>query len=118
VLVVEDEDVLRRAVAKMLHNAGSQVLEAADGSSAIDLLRTVVDRIDLILLDMTLPGASSAEVVAVAAETRPDIKVILTSAYNEQMLTPFLNASNVQGFIRKPFRFGDLLKTLRRAAPA
>src|SRR6185436_12037513 len=69
VLVVEDEDALRRPVAKMLRDAGFQVVEATDGSSAIDLLRTAVDKIDLILLDMTIPGASSAEVITEAART-------------------------------------------------
>jgi two-component system cell cycle sensor histidine kinase/response regulator CckA len=118
VLIVEDEDALRLPVAKMLRNAGFQVVEAADGSSAIDLLRAAVDKIDLILLDITIPGASSAEVVAEAARTRPDIRVILTSAYSQEMLTAPLSASQVRAFIRKPFQFGDLVTTLRRAASA
>jgi signal transduction histidine kinase/CheY-like chemotaxis protein len=118
ILIVEDEDALRRPVAKMLRSAGFQILEAADGSSAIDLLRAAVDKIDMILLDLTIPGASSAEVVAEAARTRPDIRVILTSAYCQEMLTAPLSAAQVRGFIRKPFQVGDLVKTLRRAASA
>ena len=98
----------------MLRNSGHKVLEAADGSSAINLVRSNPGMIDLILLDLTIPGASSQEVIAEAVQTRPDIKVILTSAYSEQMITGPINAPQVGGFIRKPFQIGELLKTLRR----
>ena len=115
VLVVEDEDPLRRAVAKMLRQRGFEVLEAADGSVAINLLRANRGKIDVILLDMTIPGASSREVVAEGANVRADIRVVLTSAYSEEMLTPLMSASQIRGFIRKPFQFVDLAQTLRNA---
>ena len=118
VLVVEDEAPLRQAVVKMLRTSGFVVLEANDGSAAIDLLRANADKIDVVLLDMTIPGASGAQVVAEAARTQPEIRVILTSAYSPEMLTATLSASQVRGFIRKPFQVGDLVKTLRRAASA
>ena len=71
VLIVEDEGPLRQAVTKMLRNTGFEVFDVADGSSAIDLLRANGGNIDLILLDMTIPGAPSSEVVAEAAKVRP-----------------------------------------------
>jgi PAS domain S-box-containing protein len=117
VLVVEDEDTLRRAVVKMLRKMGFEVLEAANGSAAIDLLRANGGKIDVILLDMTIPGASSHEVVAEAAQARTDIKVILTSAYSQEMLTHAVSASQIRGFIRKPFQFGDLVNTLQKTLP-
>jgi two-component system cell cycle sensor histidine kinase/response regulator CckA len=113
VLVVEDEDLLRQAVAKMLRRKGFEVLEAANGSTAIDLLRANSDRIDAILLDVTLPGRSSGEVVAEASRLRPDLKVILTSAYSEEMARATLSAPQVCGFVRKPFQLGDLVQSLR-----
>jgi PAS domain S-box-containing protein len=116
VLVAEDEDPLRQAVVRMLRRAGFAVLEAADGTAAIDILRANAGRIDVILLDMTMPGASSHEVIAKAAQLRPDIRVILTSAYSREMLTPPISASQICGFIRKPYRLGDLVQTLRKAA--
>ena len=61
---MEDEGPLRQAVTKMLRNTGFEVFEVADGSSAIDLLRANGGNIDLILLDMTIPGVPSSEVVA------------------------------------------------------
>jgi PAS domain S-box-containing protein len=118
VLVVEDEDPLRRAVVRMLHHAGFAVLEAADGGSAIDLVRAHASEIDVILLDMTIPGASSHDVVTAAVQSRPDIRVILTSAYSQEMLTPPMRAPQIHGFIRKPYQFGHLVQTLRKASSA
>jgi PAS domain S-box-containing protein len=116
VLVVEDEDPLRLAVVKMLRKTGFAVFEAANGSTAINLLRANRGKIDVILLDMSIPGASSREVVAEAAQTRPDIRVVLTSAYSQEMLKPPMNASQIHSFIRKPFQFADLVETLRSAS--
>jgi signal transduction histidine kinase/ligand-binding sensor domain-containing protein/CheY-like chemotaxis protein len=116
VLVVEDEDPLRQAVVRMLRKKGFAVLEVADGAAAIDLLRTNGSKIDAILLDMTIPGASSQEVVAEAAQVRPNIRVILTSAYSQEMLTPFMSASQIHEFIRKPYQLRDLVQILRKAS--
>ena len=63
ILVVEDEDTLRLAVSKMLRKNGFTVLEAADGETGIDLLRASTREIDVALLDLTLPGMSSREVL-------------------------------------------------------
>ena len=118
VLVVEDEDVLRHAVVKMLRRKGFEVLEASNGSAAIELLRANVGKIDVILLDMTIPGATSYEVVAEAAQARPDATIVLTSAYSQEMLTLPMSAPQIWGFIRKPYRLEDLVQKLRSASLA
>jgi PAS domain S-box-containing protein len=118
VLVVEDEGPLRQAVVKTLRKTGFEVFEAPDGSVAIDLLRANADKIDLILLDMTIPGASSSQVASEVARVRSDIRVILTSAYSQEMLTVPLSTTQIYGFVRKPFQLGDLVNTLRRASSA
>ena len=110
ILIVEDEDPLRQAVAKMLRNNRFEVIEAGDGSAAIDLLH--MRSFDLILLDLTLPGASSREILAEAAQTQPQAKVILTSAYGPEILKHRVDAP-MGSFIRKPFQLADLLKTIR-----
>jgi PAS domain S-box-containing protein len=113
ILVVEDEDLLRQGIVKMLRKSGFEVFEAAEGASAIKLLRGDGAKIDVVLLDMTMPGASSHEIVAEAVKVKPDIKVILTSAYSQEMFANSMNAPQIHSFIRKPFQFEDLLKTLR-----
>ena len=114
VLVVEDEEQLRLAVTKMLGKSGLQTFEAGDGSTAIDLLRARGGEIDLILLDLTIPGCSSREVIAQAALAGSDkMKVILTSAYSAEVAKPMMDAPLVCGFIRKPFELGELVQRVR-----
>ena len=114
VLIVEDELPLWEAVAKMLRNAASRCSRRAMGLPPSVFL-CERGRIDAILLDMTIPGASSPEVVAEAVNVRPEIRVILTSAYSEETMTSAISAPQVRAFIRKPFQFEDLVKTLRRS---
>jgi DNA-binding NtrC family response regulator len=115
VLVVEDEHPLRMALTKMLEKAGFGILGADNGSDAIELLREKGNQIDVILLDMTIPGAPSHEVLATAVQFRPNTKVILTSAYSEEVAKARVNGPQICGFMRKPFRFPILLKALREA---
>ena len=118
ILVVEDEDLLREAIAKMLRKAGFESYEAADGSAAIELLRARGASIDLILLDLTIPGASGQEVVTQAVKMRPDVRVVLTSAYGREMIAASMKSPPVRDFIRKPFRIEDLVSTLRKTLSA
>jgi PAS domain S-box-containing protein len=115
VLIVEDEDALRQATVKMLRRTGFEVLEAADGASAIARLRTDGDRVDIMLLDLTIPGASHREVIAEAAKAKLNIGVILTSAYSAEAIAGEISPLPIHGFIRKPFQFADLLNALRNA---
>jgi CheY-like chemotaxis protein len=112
VLIVEDEDALRQAMVKVLRGNGAEVLEAANGPTAIDLLRQHSVNIDVILLDLTIPGASAQEVLTEAARAKPNSKVLLTSAYSEEKAAG-MSGPNIRGFIRKPFSLVDLIQTLR-----
>jgi PAS domain S-box-containing protein len=113
-LVVEDEDALRFAISKLLHKNGFDVIEAPDGSYALELLRERND-IDVMLLDLTLPGASSRDVFNEAQRIRPDLKVVVTSAYGRETVDSFFDGARIERFIRKPFEFADLIGLLQNA---
>ena len=115
VLIVEDEASLRLAVSKILSKSGFTVFEAGDGSKAVELLRSRAAEIDLLFLDMTIPGTPSHEVMAEAIQARPDMKVILTSAYSEEMVKETLADPQVDGFVRKPFRLSTVEGAVRNA---
>ena len=108
VLVIEDEDALRAAVSNLLRKSGYFVVEAGDGSTGLDLLRRHQHEVSAILLDVTLPGMSSQEIFRQARQLRPDLKVILTSAYSEERVTSLFAGAKFDGFIRKPYRLADL----------
>jgi PAS domain S-box-containing protein len=114
ILLVEDEDPLRRAAATMLRKAGYAVIEARDGSAALERVRTEKGPIDLLLLDVTLPGAPSSEVLEQTRRLRPETKVIVTSAHNEEMAAAALHG-RFESFIRKPYRLHDLEGLIEQA---
>ncbi len=118
VLVVEDESVLRLAVSKMLRKSGYRVIEAIDGSSALDLIRTHKVEIDVMLLDATLPGVSSREVLEEARHMRANLEVILTSAYSRETVDASFAGLRVAKFIRKPFQFDQLMRLLQQTLSA
>lgn len=110
-LIVEDEESLRVPVAHLLRRRGFRVIEAADGSAAIEALRDD-GRVDAVLLDLTLPGITGRDVVAEAARIRPDLKIVLTSAYGQQAAGEALDAPQVKAFIRKPYEVRELTRLL------
>jgi two-component system, cell cycle sensor histidine kinase and response regulator CckA len=90
-------------------------MEAQDGSVAMDLVRTHSDKIDVILLDVTLPGLPSREIFREAQHMRANLKVVLTSAYDRKTLDAIFPGLRITQFIRKPFQLDELVGTLRDA---
>lgn len=111
VMIVDDEEGLRLAIAQLLRRDGFRVVEASDGSSAIELLQSQGQDIDTILLDLTLPGLPSDKVVKEAARIRPDVRIFLTSAYSHESAAGF-TAPQIKGFVRKPYAIRDLVRML------
>ena len=118
VLVVEDEGSLRVAVSKVLRMNGFSVLEAEDGTTALNLIREYKDAIAVVLLDITLPGAPSRDVFAEARRVRPDMRVIVTSAYGQNTVDASFTGLRVDSFIRKPYQLANLISLLRRVLSA
>jgi PAS domain S-box-containing protein len=118
ILVVEDELPLLIAVSKMLQRRGFSVNQASDGSSALEQLRAHKGQLDTLLLDVTLPGVSSREVLLEAQLLRPELQVILTSAYGEESVAASFSGLKFAHFIRKPFAIDDLVSLLRETPSA
>ena len=110
---MQDENTLREAVARMLRKAGFTVIETGDGAVAIGLLAAAGSKIDAVVLDVTIPGASSRAVAAAAVQARQDIKLVLTSAHGEETVRAAGFGAQAYDFIRKPFAIATLIETLR-----
>ena len=76
------------------------------------MLGTHKGQIDGVLLDVTLPGNYILEVFYKIHDTRPDLKVIVTSAYSKETVDAFFTGLRIDHFIRKPFQLGDLTRLL------
>jgi two-component system, cell cycle sensor histidine kinase and response regulator CckA len=122
VLLVEDEETLRLAVSMSLQKNGFKVVAAADGYTALDLFRARAADIDIVLLDVTLPGLSGPEVFREVRQIKPEAKIVVTSAYNRDRISAdFASADEDEEpsfhFIRKPYRISDLVRNLRESIP-
>jgi CheY-like chemotaxis protein len=113
VLVVEDEEALRIAVSKMLRRKGYTVIEAADGQTGIDRFRASASKIEVVLLDLTLPGISGGEVLGELRRIQPNLKVILTSAYSRDWLQNTVGGQQPWFYLRKPYPFSELTGLIR-----
>jgi signal transduction histidine kinase len=115
VLVVEDEDPLRIAISKMLRRKGFTVIEAANGKTGVDLFRASAQEIDVVLLDLTLPGLSGREVLSELRRVLPNVNVIVTSAYSQEQAQTALGGQQPWFYIRKPYQFNELTGLVRKS---
>ncbi len=83
VLLVEDDDTLRRAANRILTRLGFSVLDAKDGMDAVEVFRRHKDTVRLVLCDLTMPNMDGWETWAALRQLSPAIPVILTSGYDE-----------------------------------
>jgi signal transduction histidine kinase/ActR/RegA family two-component response regulator len=113
ILVVEDEEMVRRIARRALEEFGYEVVEAADGQAALDLLAGPSEPPDLILCDIVMPGLSGPELGAALAERVPGVRVLYMSGYpgSDVKLRQLVLPS--APFIQKPFGAADLAAKVR-----
>ena len=103
VLLVEDEDAVRKVVRRMLENQGYRVIVAEDGPTALRLAASHKGQIDLVVSDSVMPGMGGAEVVTRLQELHPGMKALFMSGHtDDQLLRSGISAATVK-FIQKPF---------------
>ncbi len=110
VLVVEDNRIVKSFIKRILLRNGFQTVIAGDGQEAAELYRKEWKKIDLVVLDMTMPRLSGKDALVLMKETNPSIKVLLTSGYLFSNLEDPLLAKCQ--FLHKPFTENDLLLQL------
>jgi len=103
ILVVDDEPLVRMVAERFLRRGGYTVVTADGGDAALEILHRRGAEIDLVLLDLTMPGKRGPQVVAALRAFLPELPVLITSGYSEQSVTGTAWAQAVQGFLAKPF---------------
>ena len=107
-LLVDDDEMVRGVTRAALERMGCRVLTAKDGVDGLDLFRRHLKEVDLVILDMTMPRMSGEETFQQMRRLKPEVKVLLTSGYNEQDATNRFTGKGLAGFIQKPFAPSDL----------
>ena len=114
VIVVDDEPQVRRLLARMLGEIGFTVTVAACGTEALSLM---VDRTDLVVLDMRLPDLSGPDVARLVRRRWPDVPILFISAYPEPVLRDPSAEELADGFLAKPFTQEQLAGSVDRLVP-
>ncbi|MDJ0764448.1 MAG: ATP-binding protein [Myxococcota bacterium] len=115
VLVVEDEEAVRRLICKILDKQGYQVIEADTTDDAVVLAAHHPSRIHLLLTDIVMPGMNGKELYERVATLRPDIKVLYMSGYTDDVIAHHGILDDGVRFVQKPFSVEGLTKKVRNA---
>ena len=118
ILVVDDDPVVRRLACDILEAQGHEVLTAADGLEAVAAYRARTGPIHLVILDMIMPHLDGVQAFEALRLLDPDVRVVISSGFSHEDRTDELLRSGVFGFLKKPYRAGDLIRTVREAAIA
>ena len=110
VLVVDDEESVRNIAKIMLERHGFTVMTALDGRDGVRVFRENVDRIDAVILDMTMPHMGGEEAFAQIQQIKPGTQVILASGYTEQDATHRFSGRGLAGFVHKPFQMAEFVQ--------
>ena len=113
ILVIDDEDVVRRTAANALAQFGYRVLLAEDGPEGIEQLRRHADSVALIVLDLTMPKMSGEEAARFLHASAPGAPIIISSGYDEGEVRRHLTSHAIAGYIRKPYRADQLAAKIR-----
>ncbi len=112
ILVVDDDDMVRRAAHATLAQIGYNVVEARDGATAIQLLKARPDRFAAVLLDLVMPGMTGSQTFRGLAAIRPDLPVIVCTAYAADAHIDTDVKRRIAGLIQKPFSSQRLERAL------
>ncbi len=108
VLIVDDEEIVLDVGKRLLNMLGYDVIEATDGKTAIAIYKDRHKRIDLVILDVIMPGIGGGEVFDAIKSINPDAKILLSSGYNMDGRVAEIMKRGSSGFIQKPFSLKDL----------
>jgi two-component system, cell cycle sensor histidine kinase and response regulator CckA len=113
-LVVDDEEMVRRLAARMLVTLGYRALEARDGHQAVQVLQRNAQRIDAVLTDVAMPGLGGRQLGETIARCWPQIRVLYMSGFPAQRTVSGGVIEPTDPFLQKPFTEEQLGRKVRK----
>ena len=114
VLIIDDEEPVREAVADILELEGVQSMAAANGFEGVALYQENRTNIDVVLLDLSMPGLSGEETLSELHRIDPNVQVVLSSGYSELDARHRFEQIGIAGFIQKPYDLDTFVAEIRR----
>jgi PAS domain S-box-containing protein len=115
ILLIDDDAAVRDIGAQMLARHGYTILTAPDGEEALRLYKDHQERIDLVVLDLNMPGMGGYKCMLALKAIRPDIKILIASGYAQRGDRQPPQEDDAYGYIAKPFQLLDFMKKVRLA---
>ncbi|MDQ6706934.1 MAG: PAS domain S-box protein, partial [Acidobacteriota bacterium] len=115
VLVVDDEEAVRRMAKATLERYGYTVAVAENGKDGVDLFSKMGSQVCAVLLDMAMPVMNGKEAACRMVEMHPGTRVVMTSGYNEMEATDWIARQGLAGFIQKPYTATELAEQIKAA---
>lgn len=113
ILLVDDEEDNRRIGEEMLRHFGYRVTTAPDGETALDVYRERGGEIDLVILDLIMPGMGGWRCLEELRRLDPNAKVLVASGYADQASDDFLDRAGIRRFLPKPYRTREMLEAIQ-----
>lgn len=112
ILLVDDEPLVLEVGTRMLQFLGYNVLRARDGQEALDLYKQNQNQLDVVILDMNMPGMNGAMVYDRLKTIQPNVKVLIASGYFDNHCIRNILKNGFTDFIQKPFNTAALSEKL------
>jgi CheY-like chemotaxis protein len=112
ILIVEDEDIHRLILKKVLESYGYVVLEAVHGAEGLELLRML--KVDMAIVDLEMPVMDGMEFTKWVKEINPTFPVVIVTAHATSFSPQEILDANVDAFLNKPFQMDELIKLVER----
>ncbi|MBW2094584.1 MAG: response regulator [Deltaproteobacteria bacterium] len=113
ILLVDDEEMIADVASDMLKNLGYDVLTAKSGEEAVEVYKELKSKVDLVILDLIMPGMSGSRTFDLLREENPDIKVLLSSGYSLTGEASTIMSRGCSGFVQKPYNIHKLSQKVR-----
>ncbi len=113
ILLVDDEQPIRELIHKSLNQLGYRVKTAPDGQRALEIYRYEQDHIDLIILDLLMPGLSGKQCLEELLKLNPQAKVLVSSGYCDVPHIKEMLARGAKKFLSKPYQLQEMCRTIR-----
>jgi len=114
ILLIEDEADICNAFSEAMSEQDVSVVTAQTGELGVEMYRTHKDEVNLVVLDLSLPGISGEETFRVLKRINPNVKVVVSSGYGDQYVKKLFKGVGLVGTLQKPYTWGDLVESMTK----
>jgi DNA-binding NtrC family response regulator len=115
ILLVDDQDLVRKVGEKMLSQLGYNVAVAEDGVQGLAYYKQHWATLDVVIVDMIMPNMNGLECLEEMKKVNPNLRAILATGYSRDEISHKLNDKHIVGFMQKPYRLHELSKLIAGA---